>query len=174
VTISGLNLIEDNDDRLINSIKSTNATIPIFLTRGSNQASNSCGELEYRGASLDGISTTFIADSALCNHKKLQDSVDNFGFMNISDDIDGIFRRVQLFAEYRGRVIPSLGLATIMSIGDELKVLDSSSFTILGRRVNMNSDSSVLINFNVTPPKVISAVDVIYIEYLQMSLRGRV
>jgi len=50
----------------------------------------------------------------------------------------------------------------IMSIGDELKVVDSNSFTILGKRVKMNSDSSVLINFHVTPPKVVSVVDLLY------------
>ncbi len=147
---------------MINSIKSTNATIPIFLNRDSNISSSGCGNLKYKRASFEGISTTFTTDSALCNHEKLQSSVDNFGFMNISDDIDGIFRRVHLFAKYRGETIPSFGLATIMSIGDELKVVDSNSFTILGKRVKMNSDSSVLINFHVTPPKVVSVVDLLY------------
>ncbi len=47
-----------------------------------------------------------------------------------------------------------------MSI-DNIDILNKKSFDILTYRVNMNRDSTVLLNFNLTPPKIISVVDLL-------------
>ncbi len=78
----------------------------------------------------------------------------------MSNDIDGVFRRVHLFAKYRSSIFPFFGLAVLMSI-DNIDILNKKSFDILTYRVNMNRDSTVLLNFNLTPPKIISVVDLL-------------
>jgi adenylate cyclase len=160
VSLNGINLIEDNDERLIYSIKNANAVLPILFQSNTNPNDN-CQNLIYKNNILKDFSTTFTTNSALCNHFKLQKSIKNFGFMNISPDSDGVFRRVYLFGKYKNRVLPSFGLAVLMSIDGNIEILNSHSFKILGHRVDMNRDSSVLINFNTTPPKIISVIDVL-------------
>ena len=159
VNLNGNNLIEDNDERLIISIKNANGVLPIYFSNDLN-LNNNCKNLTYKNNILKDISTDFKATSILCNHQKLQESVKEFGFINISADIDGIFRRVNLFVKYRDRVFPSFALAVLMSI-DNIDILGSSSFKILNHKVEMDRDSSVLINFNITPPKVLSVVDIL-------------
>jgi len=160
VSLNGRNLIEDNDERLIDSIKNTNAVLPILFQPNTNPNDN-CQDLIYQNNILKKFSTTLITNSALCNHFKLQKSIKNFGFMNILSDSDGIFRRVYLFGKYKDKTLPSFGLAVLMSIDGNIEILNKNSFKILGHRVDMNRDSSVLINFNTTPPKIISVIDVL-------------
>jgi len=173
VSLNGINLIEDNDVRLIDSIKNSNAVLPILFYREENPSDN-CQNLDYKNNMLHGISTNFIAKSALCNHLKLQESVSDFGFMNLTADIDGTFRRLYLFGKYKDRVFPAFGLAVLMSIDSNIEILDKHTFNILGHRVDMNRDSSVLINFNTTAPKIISVIDVLNNRVLPNEFLGKI
>jgi len=172
VNLNGINLIEDNDDRLIISIKNSNGVLPIYFNN-KLQLNSYCKEIVYKNNILKDISTTFIANSILCNHKKLQESVKDFGFINILDDNDGILRRVYLFAKYKERVFPFFGLAILMSI-DNINIIDKKSFEILTHKVKMDKDSRVLLNFNITPPRVISVMDVLNNKISKSEFLGKI
>ncbi len=110
----GVNLIEDNDDRLITSVKTQRVYYLYTLNNKLNFDTN-CQNLTYKSNILNRLSTSFIANSVLCNHLKLQKSVEHFGFINVSNDIDGVFRRVHLFAKYRSSIFPIFWLSCINS-----------------------------------------------------------
>ncbi|HHD81508.1 MAG TPA: CHASE2 domain-containing protein, partial [Campylobacterales bacterium] len=85
----------------------------------------------------------------------------NFGFINADSDSDGILRRIPIFMGYRDKIFPSFALAILLSIDSDVKIVKKNQLKLLERKINMNSDSTVLINPNTSMPKAISAVDIL-------------
>ncbi len=152
-------IIKDNDNFLTKAVENANGILSIYFTKNLNSSKN-CENLSYKNNLLSTISTPLQAPYILCNHKKLQNSIKNFGFINASADNDGIFRRLNLFISHNNKIFPSFGLATLLSIDENLEIIKKNQFKILGHKVKTNSDSSVLINFYIPKPKVISVVDI--------------
>ena len=55
------------------------------------------------------------AQGILCNIPRLAEAAPAAGFINSGPDDDGIYRRTPLLIEYQGRIVPSLGLQTLMT-----------------------------------------------------------
>ncbi|MCK4440534.1 MAG: CHASE2 domain-containing protein, partial [Sulfurovaceae bacterium] len=153
-------LLKDNDKLLIRAIDSSNVVVPIYLDKYPNRYKY-CENISYQNNYLSQIYTPFKAPYILCNHQKLQEYIKNFGFINAESDSDGIFRRIPLFMSYRDKIFPSFALATLLSIDSNIKIVKKNQLELLERKIDMNSDTTVLINPNTPMPKVVSAIDVL-------------
>ncbi|MBU1003106.1 MAG: adenylate/guanylate cyclase domain-containing protein [Proteobacteria bacterium] len=67
------------------------------------------------------------APSIVCNIPALGAAAKMSGFFNTNPDLDGIYRKTPLFAQYQGRLYPSLSMATLMTaIGAKQAVIKVS------------------------------------------------
>ncbi len=166
-------IIKDNDDFLTKAVKSANGVLSIYFSNYSNSSKN-CEELSYKNNLLSHISTSLNAPYILCNHKRLQNSVKDFGFINASADSDGIFRRLNLFISHNSNIFPSFGLATLLSIDNNIEIIKKNQFKLLNHKIKMDLDSSVLIDFHTPTPKVISVVDIIDGRVTAKDFQGKI
>ncbi len=166
-------IIKDNDDFLTKAVKSANGVLSIYFSNYSNSSKN-CEELSYNNNLLSHISTSLNAPYILCNHKRLQNSVKDFGFINASADSDGIFRRLNLFISHNNNIFPSFGLATLLSIDNNIEIIKKNQFKLLNHKIKMDLDSSVLIDFHTPTPKVISVVDIIDGRVTAKDFQGKI
>ncbi len=150
--------LRDNDKILAQSIQHSNATISTYFYN-STYTENHCKKLLYRENFFKRVNTDLNTTSLLCNYKTLQNSVDNFGFINASVDSDGVFRRIPLFVDYKNHIFPSFALATILSF-DKYFNLE-------------NSSSSILVNFS-SKPKVFSAIDILTGNISPKDIQGKI
>ncbi len=151
--------LRNNDQLLANSIKASNAVLSTYFSNEDYTASH-CKDLNYKKSIFSEMETTFTASSLLCNYPILQESVENFGFINASVDDDGIFRRVPLFMRYKEKIFPSFALATLLSFDNYLQVDKSTS--------------DILINFSSSRPKTISAIDILRGEVNTKDIQGKI
>lgn len=150
--------LRDNDEILAKSIQRSNATLSTYFYN-SPYTRNHCQKLLYRENFFKGIKTDLNSTSLLCNYEMLQNSVDNFGFINASVDSDGVFRRIPLFVDYKNHIFPSFALATILSFD---------------KYINLeNSSSSILVNFS-SKPKVFSAIDILTGNISPKDIQGKI
>jgi len=152
--------LKDNDLLLIDSIKKVNATCSIFLLE-KESLSHECQEKKYKKLLFPNIETFLHRNHALCNHPDIEKNIRSFGFLNTQLDSDGFLRRTPLFMNYKDRLIPSFALATLLNIDSFTPTEKINQFSILEHKVIMDSDASVLLNFHLPLPYVISAIDIL-------------
>jgi len=148
----------DNDKLLASAIASSRSTIPIYF-HNSQYTSSHCQELSYRDNMFSNIKTELNAPGLLCNYKSIQNSVENFGFINAWEDSDGILRRVPLFINYKERIFPSFALAMLLSFDRNIKV---------------DKKNNVLIDAFKKNTKVFSAIDVLAGKVPINEIQGKV
>jgi adenylate cyclase len=165
--------LEDNDLLLTKSLEESHSTLSIYLSQ-ERVSSSECFGLERHGYKFSNISTSLRASFALCNHPNIQNSIKSLGFVNAEVDSDGLFRRMPLFINYYNQLIPSFALATLLNIDTLRELKKENSFSILGHTITMDRDSYVLLNFNATALKRISAIDILENRVAKEMLQGKV
>ncbi|BBD07690.1 CHASE2 domain-containing protein [Desulfovibrio ferrophilus] len=76
------------------------------------------------------------APSVVCNIPALGAAARMSGFFNTNPDLDGIYRKTPLFAHYKGKLYPSLSMATLMTaIGAKQAVIKVSEQGVESVRV---------------------------------------
>jgi len=151
--------LEDNDKLFSNVLNRSGATLATYFKKGS-VTDKHCQELSYKNNIFYTIKTNFNATALLCNHKILQDGVENFGFINASIDSDGVLRRIPLFMKYNQQTFPSFALATLLSFDDTITI-------------NREEDT-ILLRFSKKKPKVISVIDILQGTISANELRGKI
>ena len=119
----------DNDAIFASALKHSNATLSLYLSH-SYIDDKKCANTTFKEIPLDGLELNSYP-YLLCNTPKLLDSFDNFGYINTKIDDDGILRRYSVVKKYKDSVVPSLALATLLSIDKEFKVELGKSTTLL-------------------------------------------
>jgi len=166
--------LKDNDVILMESLIDAKSTLSIYLSNSPYFASK-CPKLNRELYDFSKIKTSLYANTALCNHSTLQENIQHFGFINAQPDSDGLFRRIPLFIKYKKtRIIPSFALATLFSIRGMDSKIESNKFSILGHKIHMDEDSSVLLNFHSSSPKSISAIDILENRIDKKSIKGKI
>ncbi len=111
----------------------------------------------------------------LDNTLELTGGIENFGFINTKVDEDGILRRYSLVKNYQQKLVPSLALATLLSIDSNLKVLKNSNFEILNHSFVTDEKSNVLLNYyDESWYKKVSVVDILSNSVSADTLRGKI
>ena len=98
--------LQDNDAIFAEVLKSTQSVMSLYLSK--DNISKDSYEARNR---LDIKSNIFTLENypyVLNNASELTGGVENFGFINIKIDEDGILRRYQLLKNYRQELVPSL------------------------------------------------------------------
>jgi len=151
--------LHDNDAFLSDVLQQSRATLPVYL-QDKYYSAKHCQSMSYKNNIFKTVKSNFLADELICNHESIQKKIENFGFINAWSDSDGVFRRVPLFMKYKEEVFPSFALATILSFYEE---------------ININRDEdTVLVNFTLNRPKVISAGDILNNKVPKESIQGKV
>lgn len=160
VRVEGLDpALLDHDKFFANTLENTKSILSVFMSN-QIQNKNNCflpqSNLKITASKQDYMTTEYM----LCNIEELQRSSFGVGFINSQRDIDGIFRRMPLFINYKKELIPAFGLANLMS-ADSLNIKDNS-FSILGNTFSTNSRGEALLHFYDTAShKTLSAIDVL-------------
>jgi signal transduction histidine kinase/succinate dehydrogenase flavin-adding protein (antitoxin of CptAB toxin-antitoxin module) len=152
--------LKDNDILLSQSIQRAKATLSIYFQHTQSYTTTHCQTLSYQNNLFSNIETEFQATSLLCNHKEMQKTSKDFGFINAWTDSDGTFRRIPLFISYEKQVFPSFALATLLSFDKDIEI-DSNKPTLL-------------VNFSNKNPKIISAVDVLSAKVSAKKIQGKI
>ena len=151
--------LRDNDQRLADALSKGGVVLGYQFLFDPDSASDNCLlhplQVNKRGHdTAEEDSPPFIqAHSVSCNLKMLSEAAAGSGFFNVSPDSDGILRRVPLIIEHRGRVYPSLALATLMQaqgINDVLLETGNGSAELLylnQTAIPLTSKGSLLIRF---------------------------
>ncbi|MBU1669045.1 CHASE2 domain-containing protein [bacterium] len=151
--------MKDNDRLLSASIKKSGATLSTYFSNSPYTASH-CQNISYKQNNFSNIKSDFNASSLLCNYEKIQNGVENFGFINAWTDSDGIFRRIPLFMHYKEETFPSFALATLLSFDNY---------------INLNTnDSTILVNFSHKKPKIFSAIDLLNGKVSSDDIQGKI
>jgi signal transduction histidine kinase len=151
--------LQDNDKLLSEVIKKSNATLPLYLQDKFYSAEH-CEVMSYKKNMFSTIKSSFSVEELLCNHPSLQEEVEDFGFINAWTDSDGVFRRVPLFMKYKKEVFPSFALATVLSFYESLAF--------------QKREDTVLVNFSLNKPKILSASDVLNKKVSKHDIQGKV
>ncbi|CAA6827325.1 MAG: Two-component sensor histidine kinase [uncultured Sulfurovum sp.] len=151
--------LRDNDKLLSEVIKNSNTTLPLYFQNKFYSAEH-CQIMSYKNNIFENIEHAFPVEELLCNHPVVQNNVENFGFINAWRDSDGILRRVPLFMKYKNEVFPSFALATLLSLYDNISLAQN--------------EESILVNFLLNRPKVISASDVLQDKVAKEDIQGKI
>ncbi len=151
---------KDYDQLFMESIHKFNSTLSVYLHDGDTMSS--CEKTLFKNLRFQYLSSKIESKSSiLCNHQVLQKSVTNFGFINLEVDEDSFLRRTSFFMSHKGIVIPSFALATLFSLDKNIAIDDERKIHFLDHSIKMNDDMEVLLNFNNSQPKIVSAIDVL-------------
>ncbi|RLA71900.1 MAG: hypothetical protein DRG78_24570 [Epsilonproteobacteria bacterium] len=149
----------DNDQIFADSISKINTTMAVYMSND-NIKQKVCVLPKNKLNIIDNSSVTYESKNMLCNIEKLQKNSSSIGFINSSQDRDGVFRRLPLFMKYKEEIIPSLGVSMLMSSSNIS--LNKEKISIFGNSFSMGTDTNVLLNFyNKSWYKKVSAVDVL-------------
>ena len=167
-------VLEDNDAIFADVIAKSKAVLSVFLTHDKTRAKRCQGVIKTELPPLEDLSL-YTYSSILCNTPLIQKSADIYGFVNSYKDSDGLIRRMPLFVRYRKEIIPSLSVATLLSIDPTLKRVDRKKFAILGEEIETNEKSEILLHFYTQKwYQKISAVDILQQRSLQKILEGKI
>ncbi len=151
--------LKDNDKLFLESLLRSHATLSTYFYNNV-LTSEHCKETVYKKDIFSSRETKFHVNSFLCNHKELQEGVENFGFINAWRDSDSVFRRIPLFMEYQEKVFPSFALATLLSIDNNIQV--------------ETKEDTILLNFPLHKPKVFSAIDILSAKVPKDEIQGKI
>lgn len=160
INIEGLSdKLFDNDKIFADAIKQLNITMAVYMSND-NIKQSECVLPKNKLNIIDDSSVKYNSKNMLCNIEILQNSSSSIGFINSSQDKDGVFRKIPLFMRYYDEIIPSLAISMLMSL-DGIS-LDKNVVSTLGYKFQMESDTNVLLNFyDKNWYKKVSAVDVL-------------
>lgn len=160
--ITGIpDVLYDNDAILSSAFKSSKSVLSLYLSHN-YLSSEKCNYNNLLGdIRLDSYHIEKYP-YILCNINSLSSGYKNFGYINITADSDGVFRRYPFFKMYEDKLIPSLGLATLLSVNADIQVNDEQSIEVLNHKVALDYKSNALLNFyDEKWYKKISALDVL-------------
>jgi len=161
----------DNDLIFSSALFKSNSVIGFYLSENS-VSDKMCKELNSLDINLNNFEIENF-DYLLCNTNSLNSNYS--GFVNTYIDDDGILRRMPLFRTYKEVVVPTLSLATLLSINDDLKNIDYRSFEILNHKVITDKKSNILLNFyDKSWYKKVSVVDLLNNKIPKSMLNGKI
>lgn len=167
----------DNDKILAKTLSFGNTVMPIFA---SNIAQDKCEPKNTILANKKILENIPKAQGFLCNLDEIEQAAKSTGFINSTPDSDGILRHMNLFFNYNNKLFPSLAVAMLMQLDENLKISknqDANKITInfLGKTINMDSSARIL-NFAYPESsfQVVSASDVISQKIKPDFLTGKI
>ena len=166
--------LQDNDAILANILRYTNSVTSVYLS-DEKISTNECNNLQSIQLYPDYFSLKY-SPYILCNTPALSKTTQRVGFVNTNIEVDGMLRKMPLFRTYNNTVIPTLSLAILLSIDDDLQVLpEPYGVEILNHKIQTDKHSEVLLNFYEQEwYKKVSAIDILNNKISPNSLQGKI
>lgn len=174
INVTGLpSELEDNDAMFSEVLKKSGSVMSVYLSKNDifsdTKKCNTAVDIPLKLFELENY--PFI----LQNISVLSSGIENFGFINAEADKDGILRRYPLVRRYQQIVLPSLPLATLLSIDSNLKTLGEKKFELMKHQFKTDNKSNVLLSYYEDDwYKKISAIDLLSGRVNAESLRGKI
>ncbi len=166
--------LKDNDAVFADVIAKSAAVTSVYLSRDKRSAKECQAVSKIELPPMEDLPLHSYS-YMLCNIPKIQKNAHMYGFVNSYKDSDGVIRRMPLFARYKGNVVPSLSIATLLSIDPALERTGRQDFKILGEDIRTNEKSEILLRFYPESwYKKISAVDIFQDNNLQKQIEGKI
>jgi adenylate cyclase len=163
--------LKDNDHIFAERVKEAGAILPVYLY-GDQESKASKNLTDHHRFS--NLSTDYHKTSMIRNYKELQQGGRGFGFINLEEDSDVFLRRIPLFMHYKDQLIPTFGLAILLSLNQGFKIENETTIEVLGHKIAMAKSSEVMLNFHATQPKIVSAIDILRGEVSSLALQGKI
>jgi adenylate cyclase len=172
IKIEGLSQeLEDNDKIFAQSLSSVKSILSVYMSDEKTNTQN-CYIPKTNRELIYNAQEYVNAESMLCNIEELQQSSYSIGFINSERDTDGVFRRIPLFIKYKENLIPSFGLANLLSV-DTLS-LEDKLVSILGHTFHIGDNFDVLLDFkDLKQYETLSAIDILTQSVPLSKLQGK-
>ena len=177
----------DNDKRLADALSRGAVVLGYQFLFEENSDSDNCLLHSLRvnklGQFREEDSAVFIrALGVSCNLKMLSQAAGASGFFNVSPDPDGNLRRVPLIIEHKGKLYPSLALATLMQhlgVTDVLLKTDNGAVESLCLNktvIPLTSEGNMLIRFRGKSKTFdyLSAADILSNRIPEGKIKGKI
>ena len=135
----------DNDIIFSSALSRSHTVLGIYLDKN-NASKNNCAPIKNLELNLDAFELESF-DTLLCNTSNLTSSAQYAGFVNTYIDEDAVLRRMPLLRKYKDINVPTLSLATLLSISPQMKVLDGTSFEVLNHKIKTDKKTNILLHF---------------------------
>jgi len=163
----------DNDLIFSSSLKNTNTVMGIYLSNDSvlDKKCHKINSLNIDTKSFDLDSFKYL----LCNTPSLTSSIKYNGFVNTYLDEDSILRRMPLFRKYNDKIVPTLSLAILLSISDDIEILENRKLQILNHKISTDEKSNILLQFyNNRWYKKVSLIDILNNKIPKEMITGKI
>jgi len=162
----------DNDIVFSSALNNTNTVMGIYLSNDSilDKKCNDINGLKFEGKVFKLDKYKYL----LCNTRSLTSSAKYNGFVNTYLDEDSILRRMPLFRIYNNKIIPTLSVATLLSISDDIEV-DNGVIEVLNHKIKTDEKSNILLRFyNNNWYKKVSLIDVLKNKIPKNMITGKI
>jgi CHASE2 domain-containing sensor protein/serine phosphatase RsbU (regulator of sigma subunit) len=164
---------QDNDLIFSSALQDTKSTLGIYLSQN-NIHNKKCNQLN----SLELDTKDFQLESydhILCSTPSLKSGAKYSGFVNAFLDEDATLRRMPLLRKYNDLVLPSLSIATLLSIKDNIKISNNGTISVLNHKVQTDQKSNILLNFYHNEwYKKVSVIDLLNNRIPQSMIMGKI
>lgn len=137
--------LQDNDLIFSSALERSGTIMGIYLNNNSSMQ-RKCIPVNGLTINLDAFDL-HNSINMICNTSSLTTSAMYHGFVNTYIDEDAVLRRMPLLRKYNDTVVPTLSLATLLSIDDSIASLETSGLTILNHDIRTDEKSNVLLHF---------------------------
>ena len=169
-TINVPNDLEDNDKIFADAIAQTKSVLGLYLSNEKFASQECTLESSFEAEDLELKNFHYV----MCNTPLLQKKAQGYGFINASQDSDGVLRRMALLKSYKDVAVPSFSLALLKEIDPTLH-FKQRQLLVLDHKVHMDKDSSFLLTFYPQQwYKKISAVDLLQGRIEKSMLQGKI
>ena len=165
--------LQDNDAIFAKALNDSSSVMSLYLSQKniSDNAANFQSSLNIPTETFELENYPYL----LANIPNLSAGVKEFGFINTKVDEDGILRRYSLLKKYQQNMVPSLSLATLLSIDSNFKVLENNNFEIMNHQFKTDNSAKVLLNYYTQKwYKKVSALDILSDKTDASALRGKI
>lgn len=165
--------LRDNDVIFSKVIRESASVMSLYLSKQniSDSAMNFQSSLNIPSETFDLENYPYL----LANISNLSGGVKEFGFINTKVDEDGILRRYSLVKKYQDNLVPSLSLATLLSVDASFKSLGDNNFEIMNHKFKTDNSAKALLNYyDEKWYKKVSALDVLSEKIDANALRGKI
>lgn len=169
-TLNVPNDLEDNDKIFADAIAQTKSVLGLYLSNEKFASQECTLESSFEAEDLELKNFHYV----MCNTPLLQKKAQGYGFINASQDSDGVLRRMALLKSYKDVAVPSFSLALLKEIDPTLH-FKQRQLLVLDHKVHMDKDSSFLLTFYPQQwYKKISAVDLLQGRIEKSMLQGKI
>ncbi len=166
--------LQNNDRFLAQKLANSKSVLSVNLSNSNKKTAAHCADLSYDILDMNGIRHISTATYLKCNTQEFHQNNPNFGFTNIHVDRDGRVRKIPLLKSYRDNIIPSFGLATLLSLNIHDYDAQNRVLSFFDSSILLESRDRLLLPYSRSSAHTFSAIDVLKREVPSETFHGKI